>query len=226
MKRHVWCAVFSSIVVLLAGSCKTAYDKGGLDPVSDPEYAVSDGGTMLTAVGGKERGICMLESSLHNPKDARLVTERGAISDKKLKSALRFMGYGEHIATIVGATVLTGVGVGTVVAGAPVAGAAVAITGLVGGTFGYRIVKGNIEGEKAGPIAVHSLFSSVVPYSLLAIPVVEYFHRSGRLQKVLSDKEELSVTDKRMRKLIEKLGQIYPDYPGECDHLKADLQRN
>ena len=220
MKKSVWCAVFSSIVVLSASSCKTMND-----PASDPEYAVSDGGTMLTAVGGKARGICMLESSLHNPKKARLVTDRGAISSEQLKSALRYMGYGEHIASIIGAAVLGGVGIGTMVAGAPVAGAAVAITGLVGGTFGYRIVKGNIEGEKAGPIAVHSLFSSVGPV-LLATPVVEYFHRSGRLQKVLSDKEELRVTDKRMRKLIEKLGKIYPDYPAGCDHLKADLQKS
>ena len=129
------------------------------------------------------------------------------------------MGYGEHIATIIGATVLAGVGVSAMVAGgAPVAGAAIAITGLVGGTVGYRIVKGNIEGEKAGPIAVHAIFAGI-----LGSPVVEYFHRSGRLQKVLSDKEELRVTDKRMRKLIEKLGSIFPDYHDQCDHLKADL---
>ena len=91
MKKSVWCAVFSSIVVLSASSCKTMND-----PASDPEYAVSDGGTMLTAVGGKARGICMLESSLHNPKKARLVTDRGAISSEQLKSALRYMGYGEQ----------------------------------------------------------------------------------------------------------------------------------
>ena len=222
MRRSFYCALLSSIVVSLGSSCKPMHDRDGLDPVSDPEYAVSDGGTMLTAMSGKKRGICMLQSSLHDPKNATLITDRGAISDKQLKSALRFMGYGEHIATIIGAGVLAGVGVGTIAAGAPAAGAAVIITGLVGGTFGYRIVKGNIGSEKAGPIAVHSIFSGGV----LSSPVVEYFHRSGRLQKVLSDKEELRVTDKRMRKLIQKLGSIFPDYAGQCDHIKADLQRH
>ena len=223
MKRSVCGAVLSGIVVLLGG-CKPMHDRDGLDPVSDPDSAVSDGGTMLTTVGGKERGICILQSSLSDPKNANLVTAKGAISDKQLKSALRFMGYGEHIATVIGAAVLAGVGVGTM-ATAPVAGAAIAITGLVGGGIGYRIVRGNIEGEKAGPIAVHSLFSSVAPI-LLAAPVVEYFHRSGRLQKVLSDKEELRVTDRRMRKLIEKLGRIHPDYPDGCNHIEADLQQD
>lgn len=219
MKISVLVAVLGSIVVLLVG-CKPMHDRDGLDPVSDPEYAVADGGTILTAVGGKERGICMLQSSLSNPKSASLITKNGALSDKQLKSALRFMGYGEHIATIIGSAVLGGVGIGAMAA-APVAGAAIAITGLVGGTFGYRIIKGNIEGEKAGPIAVHALFSGLV-----AAPVVEYFHRSGRLRKILSDKEELRVTDKRMRKLINKLGSTYPDYPNQCDHLKADVQRD
>ena len=218
MRVSVLAAVLGSIVLL--GGCKPMHDRDSLDPVSDPEYAVSDGGTMLTAVGGKERGICMLQSSLSNPKNASLITKNGAISDKQLKSALRFMGYGEHIATIIGAAVLGGAGLGLAASTAPVAGAAIAITGLVGGTIGYRIVKGNVEGEKAGPIAVHSIFAGVV-----GSPVVEYFHRSGRLTKVLSDKEELRVTDRRMRKLIAKLGNTFPDYPNQCDHLKADLQR-
>ena len=62
MRRYVWCAVFSSVVVLSGSSCKPAHDRDGLDPVSEPERALSDSGTMLTAMGGKSRGICMLES--------------------------------------------------------------------------------------------------------------------------------------------------------------------
>ncbi len=217
-----WSVPCLAVVVLLSGSsCKPMHDRDGLDPVSDPERAVSDRGTMLTAMGGKSRGICMLESSLHNPKNVRLVTDRGAVSDKQLKSALRFMGYAEHVGSVIGAAIFSIVGGGMVVAGAPVAGAAVAITGLVGGAVGYRIIRGNVEGEKAGPIAVHSFLSKFG-----AVPVVEYFHRSGRLQKVLSDKEELNLTDKRMRKLLKKLHSIHPDFPGECDHIKAELQQN
>ena len=228
MIRSVCCAVFS-VVLLLGSSCKPVHDRDGLDPVSNPERAVSDSGTMLTAMGGKSRGICMLESSLHNPKNVSLVTEQGAISAKQLKSALRFMGYAEHVVSTVAALfVLPAAALGLRRAtkaakitkeNAVKVAKAVGITLLVGGAFGYRIIRGNVEGEKAGPIAVHALFSEFG-----AIPVVEYVHRSGRLQKVLSDKEELQFTDKRMRKLLEKLRSISPDFPGECDHIKADLQ--
>ena len=96
---------------------------------------------------------------------------------------------------------------------------AVAITSLVGGAFGYRIIRGNVEGEKAAPIAVHTMLGLAS-----AVPVAEYLHRDGRLKAVLSDKEELQFTDKRMRKLLKKLHSIHPDFPGECDHIKAELQ--
>ena len=122
MKIHVLVAVLGSIVVLLGGSCKPMHDRDGLDPVSDPEYAVSERGTTLTAVGGKERGICMLESLLSDPESASLITKNGAISDKQLKSALRFMGYGEHIASAFGSGIL-GASAGSVAAGAVAAGA-------------------------------------------------------------------------------------------------------
>ena len=218
MKIHVLAAVLGSIVVLLGG-CKPMHERDGLDPVSAPEYAVSERGTTLTAVGGKERGICMLESLLSDPESASLITKNGAISDKQLKSALRFMGYGEQIASAFGASIL-GFGAG-VAAGTPLAAFAVSLAVTSAGVIAYRVVKGNIEGEKAGPITVHALLGGL-PTS----PIVEYFHRSGRLTKVLSDKEEFEVTENRMRKLVEDLGSIFPDYPNQCDHLKKDLQRH
>ena len=98
--------------------------------------------------------------------------------------------------------------------------AAICFTTLVCGALGYRIVKGNVEGEKAGPITVHALSAAALQ---IATPLVEYIHRGGRLQKVLSDNEELHFTDRRMRKLIKKLSSIYPDYPNQCDHLKTDV---
>lgn len=223
MKIHVLAAVLGSIVVLLGG-CKPMHERDGLDPVSAPEYAVSERGTTLTAVGGKERGICMLESLLSDPESASLITKNGAISDKQLKSALRFMGYGEQIASAFGASIL-GYAAGAVAVGAGAAPLvtfmAVSMTVTSVGVIAYRVVKGNIEGEKAGPITVHALLGG-----LLTSPIVEYFHRGGRLTKVLSDKEEFKVTENKMHKLVEKLGSIFPDYPNQCDHLKKDLQRH
>lgn len=223
-------SVFCSVVLSLGSSCKPMYDNDGLDPVSNPERAVSDSGTMLTAMGGKTRGICLLESSMHNPKDVRLVTNQGAISDKQLKSALRFMGYAEHVVSTVAAVMLpvaTALGLKQAIKAAKITKEsavkvfkAVTITTLVGG-FGYRIVKGNVEGEKAAPIAVHTILGLTG-----AVPVAEYLHRDGRLKTMLSNKEELRFTDKRMKKLLQKLSNTYPDYPGECDHIKADLRRH
>ena len=216
---------FLSLVVALSG-CKPMHDRDSLDPVSAPERAMSDNGTMLTAMPGKDGGICMVRSSLRGEAKPELLTASGAIDDKQLKKALKFLSYGEQIATVVaggiiGGAAVAGAGVAAA-AGSPVlaaGAAAVGITSLVGGTFGYRIVKGNIEGERAAPIAVHSLFSG----SILASPIVEYFTREGRLRKVLSDKEEYKFTDKRMLKLIANIKSIYPAYPGGCDHIKSQL---
>ena len=229
MRRYVWCAVFSSVVVLSGSSCKPMHDRDGLDPVSEPESAVSDSGMLLTAVVGKSRGVCLLESSLHNPKSVHLVTDRGAISEKQLKSALRFMGYAEHVVATLSGFMITAaavLGMRPALKAAKITkenavkvAKAVAITSLVGGAFGYRIIRGNVEGEKAAPIAVHTMLGLAS-----AVPVAEYLHRDGRLKAVLSDKEELQFTDKRMRKLLEKLRSMYPDFPSECDHIKAELQ--
>ncbi len=240
-------------IVLSIGSCKPMYDRDGLDPVSKPEYVVSEGGTILTALPGKEGGICMVKSLLGDPKTARLVTTKGALSEKQLKSALRFMGYGEHVASTIGAGIAGGVAGAAVVIGkvgaAGVTAAAllnpvvlgVTIGVTAAGVMGYRIIKGNVRGEKAGPISVHSIVGSVavaggaVPVgaaasSLLSIafsPITEFFHRRGRLGKALNDEEELRFTEKRMRKLIEevKAGSERPEYPNGCDHIKTDLQQ-
>ena len=227
------------LAVLLGGSCKPLHDREGLDPVSEPEYVASKGGTILTAIRAKQAGICIIRSLLNDPQSAQLVTVRGALSYDQLKSSLRFMGYGEHIAVAIGTVVLGGlvggrVGSRTVrkvgldaldhqhtpaVTADMVKAVVIGATTAVGGAIGYRVVKGNIEGERAEPIAVHSLLS-VFPGAIFS-PVVEYFHRGGRLKKVLSDKEEWRITDKKMRKLLKKLGDIYPAYPGQCDHIEV-----
>ena len=227
MRKVLWGALLG-LVVALSG-CKSMHDRDNLDPVSDPERATSDNGTLLTAMKGKvangeDRGICMVRSSLRGQVKPELLTPNGAIDADQLKKALKFMSYGEHIGTILGAALIGGTALGVaatsaVGGSAPLAAgaAAVAITSLVGGTFGYRIIKGNVEGERAKPIAVHSLFST--PSS----PVVEYFTREGRLHQVLSDKDEYKFTDKRMAKLIESIKKITPAYLGGCDHIKSQL---
>lgn len=226
-------------LAVMLGSCKPLHDREGLDPVSEPEYVASEGGTILTAIRGKQVGICIVRSLLNDPQSAQLVTERGALSYKQLKSALRFMGYGEHIALAIGTVVLTGfvghrigtrtirkVGLDTLdrnlqaVAKDTIKGVMIGTAVGMGGSIGYRVVKGNVEGERAAPITVHSLLT-VFPGAIFS-PIVEYFHRGKRLKKVLSEKEEWRITDKKMRKLLKKLGSIYPDYPGQCDHIEID----
>ena len=240
MKRQAAIAVFS-IFALSLSACKSMHQQ---DNASDLDYAVSNDGTMLTAVKGRQAGICILRSSSTHPDpdDVTLVTEKGAISAEQLSGALSFMGYSEHIATILVGTIL---GAGAVAGGAykvlkgidaDTAGiaeiaksfkdvgkyGAISLTALVGGTFGYRIIKGNIQGERAKQIAVHSIFS-LPPYGIIGAPVIEYIDRGGRLKQVMSEKEDLRITTKRMEKLISKLGKMTPEYRKGCSHIKAQL---
>ena len=140
------------LAVLLSGGCKHSQEQ-----VSEPEYAISPGGTTMTAVNGEKQGICIIQSLSNDPQSAILVTKRGAISDKQLKKTLRFMGYGEQIITALPGTLLTYPAIGALSVGAPAAVPLVAfsLTAVVGG-MAYRVIKGNVEGEKAAPIAVQT----------------------------------------------------------------------
>ncbi len=223
MRSFIRCAAFSSIVVLLASSCKTMHGKD-VDPVSDLERAVSHDGTVLFAVNARPRRICMFSSTYnsqyHHHKDAKLVTVKGAISAPQLKSALRFMGYGEQLITTLGVVAFSAAAAAAV----PAAGTVVAITVLVGGTFGYRVIRGTMEGEKYEIIAGRSIVDTL---SLTIFsPLNEYFHRSGRLEAVISDKQEITFTTKRMGKLLNKLAAIDPQFPRGCDHFKEGLQQH
>lgn len=201
------------VLVGLLTSCGSS-----VDPVSEPRYASSDEGTKLIAVEGNEEGICILRSSLNDPQRVTLVTKGGALSDKQLEKALRFMAYDKQIASA--ATVLfflmwgiadakTAVRMGDEVG---LFLASVVVFTAIGGGMAYRIFEGNKEGEKAAPIAVQSILHGVI-FS----PIIEYFQRDGRLRKVLSDKETWAVTDKKMVKMIKRIARIEPAYPGQCD---------
>ena len=221
-------AILSSFLMILASGCKPMYDRDGLDPVSDLERAVSHDGTVLFAVSAGRGGLCMFSSTYnaqyHHHKDAKLLTEKGAISVRQLRSALLYMGYEEHLITTA-VVVAGGIAGGAIAAaGAPVAGAVLAITGLVGGGFGYRVIRGTTEGEKIESIMNRSI-TDTFSLTLLA-PLHEYFHRRGRLEAVVSDKHEVIFTSKRMAKLLAKLATIDPQFPRECDHLKEGLQQH
>jgi len=199
------------LVLLLVTGCGTQlHDREGLDPVSEPKYAVSDGGMKLTAVKGKQRGICVLRSFSGAPR-IQLVTERGALSDKALKSAFGYMGVGESITA---AIVATAIGMGFAIAfwQQPRVTADyiddfwsdesmwVGMLLGVGSCSGYVAARAKSKGEKWGDV---------------------FLSNTDRVTKLLSDKEEWLITDKKMRKMLEKLGSIHPDYPGQCDHIRA-----
>ena len=208
---------FLVISLMVLGGCKAQVKES---ETSDPDFAVSKDGTMLVATLGKDkRGFCMLQTSTTNTDERRLLTVEGAISKKQLKKTLRFMGYPEHVFTVLGGSLLGGIamGAGTAVVGSALAvpALAVGVVALVGGTFGYRIIKGNVEGEKAAPITTQTIFSG-----FMGSPIVEYFQRRGRLTSVISDKDQLEVTDKKMRKFIERIRDTNPEHIGGCNHLK------
>lgn len=200
---------FIVIFLMVLGGCKSQVKEA---ETSEPDFAVSDDGTMLVATLGKDkRGFCMLKTSTTNTDDRRLLTVDGALSKKQLKKTLRYMGYPEQMFTILTGTLL---GVGAVFTGIPVV-MAVGVVALAGGTWGYRLVKGNVEGEKAAPIATQTILGGI-----MASPIIEYFQRRGRLTSVISDKDQLEVTDKKMRKFIERIRDTKGEYVGGCDHLK------
>ena len=206
---------FLVISLMVLGGCKAQVKES---ETSDPDFAVSKDGTMLVATLGKDkRGFCMLQTSTTNTDERRLLTVEGAISKKQLKKTLRFMGYPEHVFSVIGSGLLGGaVGAAAFVGGVMGAPAvAIGVVTLVGGTLGYRIIKGNVEGEKAASITAHTIFSGFT-----GSPVVEYFQRRGRLTSVISDKDQLEVTDKKMRKFIERIRDTNPEHIGGCNHLK------
>lgn len=239
--------LFASLAVMLAiGACKPMHRQ------SDVSAALSSDGTMLTAVKGKDTGICMLQSSRHNDGEkARLLTVNGSISSDQLKKTLRFMAYGEQLAAIIipglaGGAVIAKKGYNIAkdalktgmdvtedvnpdkmlknVAKLPVAiviGGAIAL----GGNIGYHIIKGNVEGERAGNIASRASLAVLTnPVTLPMSPVFEQEQRDSRLRRVLSDKEQWQVTNRKMRKLVERIRDINPEYSGGCDHIKEELK--
>ena len=236
----------SLAVVVAIGACKPMHKQ------SDVSAALSADGTLLTAVKGKDTGICMLQSSRYNDGEkTRLLTVNGSISSDQLKKTLRFMAYGEQLAAIIipglaGGAVIAKKGYNIAkdaiksttdvaenvnpekilknVAKLPVA---IVIGGAIslGGNIGYHIIKGNVEGEKAGAIASRASLAVLTnPVTLPMSPVFEQEQRDSRLRRVLSDKEQWQITNRKMRKLVERIRDINPEYSGGCDHIKEELK--
>ncbi|MDE3269557.1 MAG: hypothetical protein OYH77_04665 [Pseudomonadota bacterium] len=246
MKRQIMLGI--TLVGAVSIGCKPMHRQQD----SQVSYIEAQNGVTITAVAGEDgRGVCMLKSRLGASGDEkpRLLTVDGSVSDSQLQDELRFLGYGEQVAALI----LTAVGGGalamhsavkivTEVAAADVAETADDVAGVVKklkggiggiiigasvaafGGMGYFIIRGNMEGEKAAPIAARTLLLNPTGNVALA-PIVEHQHRSGRLKSALSDKERWQVTNRKMSKLTERIRDIDPDYNGGCDHIKDELKR-
>ena len=207
----------ASIVVVLGG-CILKPAEESFEPISNPQRAVSNDGTTLTAMAGKPHGFCLVRSSLRGKAKTELLTIKGALSEKQLKRELRFMGYGAHIGYSLLAVGLAGVSVAGAVP------TAVGLTVMSGAGIVTRIVHSNIEGEKAKPITISAILQGlgvVAPVNL----IVEFFTRKKRFRKLLSDNEDEHLTNKRMQKLMENIAKVSPDFAGGCDHVKAELKQ-
>lgn len=212
--------VLFKIIVLLVSIGLQASCGSSVDPVSQAKGAVSDSGAMLIAVRGDKQGICVMQSSLNDPT-ATLVTREGALSNKQLKRVVAFMPYDKQISTA--ALGVLGIAWGFITADNAmrlrddlqlVWGAVIVTTAIVGG-MAYRVHHGIKEGEKPLPIVVQGILHGI-------IGAPEHFQREGRFRKVLSNKEEWTVTDKKMGKMIKRMARLEPAYPGECDYLDLD----
>ena len=206
------------VFLMMIVSCKAKVKES---ETSDPDFAISKDGTMLvTALGKNKRGFCILQTATTNIDDKRLLTVDGALNKTQLKKTLRHLGYPEQVFSVLGSGLLgSAVGTGAVLVGgvALAPALAVGLVTLVGGTIGYRIIRGNIEGEKAAPITLDTIFT----VGLFGIPLVESQRREDRFVLVVSDRKQLAVTDRKMRKFIERIRDTKGKYVGECDHLKS-----
>lgn len=80
-----------------------------------------------------------------------------------------------------------------------------------GGSVVYRIAKGIIEGEGADATVLQAALS-VFPLNLL----VERQQRDNRVKGLL-DGKETGFTARKMSRIVSKIRDTRPEYPGSCD---------
>ena len=195
---------------------------------SEPDFAQSDDGTMLLVSLAKKPNpsasdpkpshkprYCVTRISQKGFPRVELLTN-GGLDDMQLKSALRFMGLPSHL--ISGALLIIGGVASMVIAekkgiatvGTPIGMAIVGVT--VAGAIAYRIIKGNKEGEGKAAITVQSLMAGPI----VTAPLTEAIHRSYRFNLITSDEQVLKLSDKKMKKVIERIKSKKPKYKDNC----------
>lgn len=75
----------------------------------------------------------------------------------------------------------------------------------------YRIIKGNIEGESGGAIAAQFFFGWM-PANF----IVEDTQRRGRLETLASQYERVSISERKINRIVRKLNKMQPTYPDAC----------
>ena len=62
---------------------------------------------------------------------------------------------------------------------------------------------------------------SALSTGVITGPVVELIRRGDRVDKAVSDKRVLRLSDKKIRKVAIRISSMEGKFPGSCDHLKA-----
>ncbi len=148
--------------------------------------------------------------------EVTLITERGALSADQLGQSLSFM---SHWSQAVSAGLLVAAHINAIlnrarnrpwlwvrIGGLALWGSAGAVNGL------YRIIKGNYEGEKGDAIAAQ-FFSSWLPPANF---IVEEIQRRGRLESLANKHVRVSISRRKMNRIIAKLSKKKPAFPDAC----------
>ena len=189
----------------------------------------------LYVAPGEGGGYCVYDR--HRSGKVRLVTARGALSAEQLGQSLSYMSYWSQAASSALPTASWGyvsvrflqqkTGIfeqsmadkaisnagkskflRVTIRGLLLFGAAHMVNGL------YRIIKGNYEGERSGAIAAQFFFGWM-PFNFL----VEDMQRRGRVETLASEYEQQGISERKINRIIEKLGKKKPAFPDACQQV-------
>lgn len=216
--------VSSCLLLLLVASCKGHIQDR---QVSDPDFVVSNDGTMLTFAPAKIGidhwlpGWCALQTHENNPDTSVLITTEGSINNYQLMASLRYMGIPEHLITSSVATITAFFTLFHANRRGIARDKAILMAlGIVGvfhtGKVAYRVIRGKQEGESGGAQAVSALGTGVITG-----PIIELFIREKRANQALSSERVLRLSDKKMKKVVQRISDMRAERFGACDYLKT-----
>lgn len=218
--------ILISILLLSCGQGEAPYSK-------THDYLSTE--RQLYVAPGEGGGFCVY--GRHRSGKATLITTQGALSADQLGQALSYMSYWsqaassalptaslayvivmfvQQTATVFEQSIidkgLSSAGMRKMsratVGGVLLLGAAYMVNGI------YRIIKGNYEGENAGAIAAQFFFGWM-PANIL----IEDMQRRGRLETLSNKYERASLSERKMDRVIEKLGKKKPAFPDACPQV-------